>query len=172
MSEMTGLYPAIILVIMAMALLIAEFFIPSGGLIGLTSLAMAVVGVFLAFKEGEIYGYIFLVFTIAGGISGIILGGRLLAKSPLANRTSLAREDGYSATRDRSRLVGQTGHAHTMLRPSGIAQIGKERVQVVAESGIIEAETPIKIVEVEGNRIVVRPEEAAGPDSEKETVST
>jgi membrane-bound serine protease (ClpP class) len=46
--------------------------------------------------------------------------------------------------------------AHTVLRPAGVAVIDGQRLDVVAESGMIESGSPIKIVDVNENRLVVR----------------
>ena len=53
-------------------------------------------------------------------------------------------------------LVGREGVAQTVLRPAGIGQIDGKRLDVVAESDMIERGSPIKVVAVEGSRIVVR----------------
>lgn len=53
-------------------------------------------------------------------------------------------------------LVGHEGVAQTVLRPAGIGQIDGKRLDVVAESDMIERGSPIKVVAVEGSRIVVR----------------
>jgi membrane-bound serine protease (ClpP class) len=46
--------------------------------------------------------------------------------------------------------------ALTQLRPSGTANINGQRVDVVTEGGLIERGAEIKVVAVEGTRIVVR----------------
>jgi membrane-bound serine protease (ClpP class) len=53
-------------------------------------------------------------------------------------------------------LLHQTGVAQTNLRPSGTALIGRRRVDVVTEGPMIERGTPIRVVAVEGMRVVVR----------------
>jgi membrane-bound serine protease (ClpP class) len=57
---------------------------------------------------------------------------------------------------DLSGLINQTGSAYTILRPSGKATIGDQRVDVVTEGAMIDKGTPIRVVTVEGNRVVVR----------------
>jgi membrane-bound serine protease (ClpP class) len=57
---------------------------------------------------------------------------------------------------DKPELLNQTGEALTQLRPSGTAKINGQRVDVVAESGLIERGAAVKVVTVEGSRIVVR----------------
>jgi membrane-bound serine protease (ClpP class) len=57
---------------------------------------------------------------------------------------------------ERPELLNQTGSALTPLRPSGTALINGRRVDVVTEGGMIERNTPVKVVAVEGMRVIVR----------------
>jgi len=53
-------------------------------------------------------------------------------------------------------LLNGTGVALSQLRPSGTATINGLRVDVVTEGGFIERGAAIKVVTVEGTRVVVR----------------
>ena len=53
-------------------------------------------------------------------------------------------------------LVGQEGEAITVLRPSGLARIGGKRLSVVSSGEYIEPGERVRVVRVEGSRIVVR----------------
>lgn len=64
-------------------------------------------------------------------------------------------QDFQSAPEQFKRYAGQTGRTVSFLRPSGIAQIAGERVDVVSETGFIPADRTIRVVRVEGMRIVV-----------------
>ena len=57
---------------------------------------------------------------------------------------------------DLSELINKTGSAYTNLRPSGTAVIGDDRVDVVTEGTFVEKDRPVKVVAVEGQRVVVR----------------
>lgn len=57
---------------------------------------------------------------------------------------------------ERPELVHREGVAITNLRPSGTAIIDGKRVDVVTEGGMIERGTPVRVVSVEGLRVVVR----------------
>jgi membrane-bound serine protease (ClpP class) len=57
---------------------------------------------------------------------------------------------------DRPELLNKTGQALTLLRPSGMAMIDGKRVDVVTEGPPVEQGTPIKVVAIEGLRVVVR----------------
>jgi len=57
---------------------------------------------------------------------------------------------------DKPELLDQVGIAQTNLRPSGTAMINGQRVDVVTEGPMIEQGATIKVVAVEGMRVVVR----------------
>ena len=57
---------------------------------------------------------------------------------------------------DKPDLLDQTGVALSQLRPSGTASIDGQRVDVVTEGDLIERGTEVKVVAIEGARIVVR----------------
>jgi membrane-bound serine protease (ClpP class) len=83
--------------------------------------------------------------------SGVILGGEL------------SKEAGYVSAEVRADLVGAEGVTLTALRPSGSARVNGERVDVVADSGWMEAGTPVRVVRAEGYRTLVEAlEEAEG----------
>jgi len=52
-------------------------------------------------------------------------------------------------------LEGKEGVAHSTLRPAGTALIDGVRVDVVTRGEMIEAKTRIRVIAVEGNRVVV-----------------
>ncbi|MCE9592393.1 MAG: hypothetical protein K8S99_17955 [Planctomycetes bacterium] len=54
--------------------------------------------------------------------------------------------------------VGSTGRAVSNLRPSGRAEIDGQTIDVVTPGAWIEPGTPVRVVEVQGNRIVVEAE--------------
>lgn len=65
--------------------------------------------------------------------------------------------EGAQSSRNASaELIGREGSAQTVLRPSGMAVIDGKRLDVVAESGMIVAGSAIKVIAVEGTRVIVR----------------
>jgi len=65
-------------------------------------------------------------------------------------------EGAQSSTNASAELVGREGVAQTVLRPSGMAVIDGKRLDVAAESGMIGAGAPIKVVAVDGTQVIVR----------------
>lgn len=57
---------------------------------------------------------------------------------------------------DRTDLLGRGGVALTTLRPSGRASIDGRQIDVVTEGPFIERGQPLKVIAVEGSRVVVR----------------
>jgi membrane-bound serine protease (ClpP class) len=81
-------------------------------------------------------------------------GARVIAETTLA--------DAHSPALERARLsVGQAGHTKTPLRPSGKAVFGGETLEVVSRGEFIEADRPVAVAHIEGNKVVVRPLDAA-----------
>jgi membrane-bound serine protease (ClpP class) len=86
---------------------------------------------------------------------------RALPRLPFGRRLVLEREltaqTGYASRPESDlRWIGKCGTTVSPLRPSGIAEFEGERVDVVSEGDFIDAEQPIRVLRVDGNRIVVR----------------
>lgn len=92
------------------------------------------------------------------------VGWRLLPRIPWFNRVFLpppapagaAGRSGMGLPNDSlMALVGRTGNAATVLRPAGAMEIDGERIDVVTEGEFVEAGRPVRVLYVEGNRVVV-----------------
>ncbi|MEE9550788.1 MAG: NfeD family protein [Candidatus Binatia bacterium] len=71
---------------------------------------------------------------------------------------ALASEKGCSSASDTlDGLLSAEGVAITTLSPSGIANIKGDEVVVISEGEMILKNTGIKVTDVKGNRIVVKP---------------
>lgn len=71
-------------------------------------------------------------------------------------RDGLGAGQGYLAAPQRHEVVGRDGVAVTDLRPSGAAQVGDERLDVVTEGEFIAQGSRILVVRADGYRHVVR----------------
>lgn len=76
--------------------------------------------------------------------------------APAASETAALTPDGGTAEKELLPLVGAEGVAHSELRPAGVALIQGRRVDVVSEGALVDAGARIRVVAVEGNRVVVR----------------
>ena len=79
------------------------------------------------------------------------------------DRSAEAREAGNAPQLDPSlqspghELLGRSGVTYSSLRPAGKAQLGDRLIDVVSEGDYVDPGTPIEVVAVEGNKVVVRP---------------
>ncbi len=144
--------------VIGLVLLALEVFVPGGilGVFGVMALMVAMGAGFFAFgpQNGLLAALLVIVF---GGVI-FALWIRIFPRTPMGKALTL-KKDGQtfkSADASPAFTVGLEGHAQTNLHPSGIALIAGKRLDVVAESGFINAGSPIKIVHIEGNRVVVR----------------
>ena len=79
---------------------------------------------------------------------------RLWSKFVLRDQSTSQR--GYVSATPRENLVGKSGTALTELRPSGTAEIDGSPVDVVTEGAFLPKGTALKVVAVQGARVVVR----------------
>ncbi len=144
----------IILLVAGAVMLMLETVLP-GLIVGLCGLACWMAAVAVAFNEGTEQGLWVLLFVMAGGGIGAVLWFKYFPQTRYAQSLMLKNTIGGEPEVDQS-LLDQEGVAHSDLRPSGVATINDRRMDVLAEGGMIEAGTGIKVVEVTGMRVVVR----------------
>ena len=83
-------------------------------------------------------------------------GKNLHVFSKLVLKDATTTEEGYVSNVNRIELIGKVGKTITPLRPSGTVLVDDERIDVVSEGSYIDSNKKVKIIEVEGSRIVVR----------------
>ena len=96
---------------------------------------------------------------LTGVMAALILGGGawvwLFPRTKVGRAFNSRGAVGEIGT-EKPELVGLTGIAFTQLRPSGTALIDGHRVDVVTEGALVEKGSALKVVAVEGMRVVVR----------------
>lgn len=156
----------IALVLCGLLLVIAEIFLP-GGILGLVGAGCLVAAAVMSFQEfGPAGGAMFTMAEIAVGALVILQAVRWIPNTRLGKGLVLgAAVEGSAPSKDNEDLLGREGVAITQLRPAGAASIDGRRHDVVTEGSLIEAGTPLKVIAVEGMRVVVRPRQ--GNNAEK-----
>ncbi|NLG85122.1 MAG: nodulation protein NfeD [Firmicutes bacterium] len=160
LSGLAGL-EVIFLFLLGLILLALEVFVTPGfGILGILGLASVAGSVFLSYSSptqavAGLSGAVFV--TLLMGFVLLRYLDRHEALRPILLTTALTGEKGYTATPDQSHLLGLVGKAMTPLRPAGVALLAGERVDVISEGGFIPVGTAIRVIKVEGSRIVVRP---------------
>ncbi|RMH71567.1 MAG: hypothetical protein D6675_06370 [Gemmatimonadetes bacterium] len=150
---------AVGLIILGFLLILVEIFlIPGLNIFGIIGFFAIIAGFVFSLQLGLVYAIPIFIGSIALGIFLVQQIMRTRAWDKIILHDEERSEEGYlSADANLERLVGQTGYALTALRPSGTAVIEGQRVDVVTEGIFIEKDAPVKVVNVEGTRVVVRP---------------
>ena len=147
-----------VLIIAGLVLMALEIYVPGFvlGSIGLVLMIVAGVVTYRAYggKVTVLVAGIEVALTLAVVYASLkffpeTAAGRkmILAKTLAGARSHTERE---------SDLIGREGVAHTVLRPTGVAMVDGKRLDVVAESGMIERGSAVKVVAVEENRVLVQ----------------
>ena len=139
-----------------------ELVIPGVGILGFLGIVFLVYGLYLS--NGNLVDV--LLDICLSGILGATLITVLINKgytlqfgNKIVLENVLDKGNGYSAGKDYSELLNQSGIATTTLRPVGKAIIEDVEYQVVSSGKVIEESSPIKVIAVEGNKIVVKEED-------------
>ncbi len=151
-------WSAIILFFIGIVLLLVELTIPGFGFPGIGGIISIFASIFMA-SVSAAQAVVSLTIAIVLSIVLAVLLFKYAPKSKYFDRlilsTQLRNEEGYVGMGDYSSLTGLEGVAVTPLRPAGTAQIDGRRMDVVTLGDYIQSGERIKVLRVEGNRIIV-----------------
>lgn len=139
--------------------IIVELFTPTMGGWTLTALVFSGLSIYLGFRDAGGFGYLMLASNLILFPLGVWATIHFLKRSAMVHRAELqgGTQDAPDAP-PLTHLLGQSGKALTPLRPGGAAMIGADRMDVVTEGKFVDAHTVIKVIRVEGSRVVVEPD--------------
>ncbi len=144
----------ILLQILGAAVIIAEFIVPSMGILTVTAIGLIGYSLYIVFTAVSVTaGFVFVFIDILFFPILVIVGIKLLAASPVTLRTTL--KDKEEDSNDYKILIGKEGKTVTDLYPVGIALIENSRTDVISRGDYIEKGTRVKVVSVNGNKIMV-----------------
>lgn len=160
MTELLIILGGVVLVI------IEVFFLPGFGVVGILGGIVLFSGLFMLLLpehpisqdwESAFWG---LTIGIIGAIVAFVLLGKLVVKSKFWQKISLSStersSEGYSTSIGLENLIGQEGVAVSDLRPSGWVLVGEKKIFVVSEGEFVPDDNRVKVLSVDGNRVVVR----------------
>lgn len=158
----------ILLFAIGVVLLILEIFvIPGFGIPGILGVILVIGSLFLGLiSDFPIVSWELIedaiiqlatVFIITGVL--IFVLSKILPQSSFFNKLILVDEikeqSGYSSKETLKHLIGIEGKALTDLRPAGTAILNNERIDVVTEGDYVSHDSEIKVIKVEGSKVVV-----------------
>lgn len=157
MPEPTALF--FILLAAGLLLIGAELFVP-GGVLGVTG-ALALLGAAIsAFASNELNEYAPLISLgiLFMSVASLVLWIKIFPRTRLGKTMSAMTDldDAHASNDNLKDLLDMKGFAVSDLRPSGFAKIDSKRVDVVTRGEMIEKGKEVRVIEVEGNRVVVK----------------
>jgi membrane-bound ClpP family serine protease len=144
--------------IMGFILIIVEVLSPGFGVPGISGIILLILGImFTARGFLEAIVMIALVLIIIGVL--LVIFFRLASKGKLNNKIILVdkmnKEAGFVGRSEPHSFLGKEGITVTMLRPAGSISIDGTRLDVVTDGEFIPKGTKVRVVKVEGIRIIV-----------------
>ncbi len=160
----------IILFVVGVILLLLEIFvIPGFGVAGVLGIIFVIASLFLALIGGSLpfvdmhqvsMAIIQLASSLVAAIVLLVILAKYLPKSNMFSRLVLSTEEnadkGFVSSKSLSELIGKEGKALTTLRPAGMADFDGEKIDVVADGDYVHQGSRLKVLRVEGSKVVVR----------------
>ncbi len=152
---------AVFLYFACAVLIIAEVFVPSGGLIGIFALACLIGGAVIFFQHSATAGW------IGVGIAAVMIPGVLIFAYRIFPKTRFGKSvtltpperqqgDAIPDTSELKEMLGEVGVVITPLRPVGMCDFEGKRVECVAEGGYVDKDKKVKVIDVESTQLTVR----------------
>lgn len=154
---------SLLLLIAGLALAALEIFFTSGGLIGFLSFAAIVGAVILGFQSSTGMGLGVLATAIIGVPTVVMAALHWLPETAVGRKLILHAPTSDDVLPDDPKLrslrtlVGKVGQAKSKMLPAGVVKIEGRTVDCVSEGMAVEPGTWVRVLEVRGNRVVVRP---------------
>ena len=141
-------------------LIVAEVFVPSGGLLSILSVAALGGGLVLFFQQGFSVGLAGVVGALVM-IPAVLIGSfKILPYTPFGRSVTLQKPDrhdgdGIPDMEDLAALIDRTGTVLSDLRPVGMCDFDGRKVECIAESGYVDRGQSIRVIRVEGTSVTV-----------------
>ncbi len=166
-------YYEILIFIIGLILIILEIFvIPGFGITGITGIMLVIISLYLVSQPFVLprypweeqsakiwainFGLAFLVFFVIAFFLAFVLPKSAIARR-ISLSTTLSAETGFvSQSKTYKDLIGKEGISQSILRPAGKAMIEDILYDVISESDFIEKDRNLKVMKVEGNKIIVK----------------
>ncbi len=166
-------YWEIIALMVGIILLIAEIFIiPGFGVAGVAGITLTIVSLILIMLNNDFFNFEFVpmgdivraTLAAVGGLTGGVLllffGGTKLTQTKAFKRMALTdtqeSAQGYSVNVSSKELIGKTGTAYTVLRPSGKVMIDDQVYDAFTRGEYVHKGEAVEVIATEGVTLKVR----------------
>jgi len=154
---------AYLLIALGLVLLVAELFLPTGGVLFVLSVAAMVVGLGMTYYADQAAFLATLIVVVVGAPVLFGLAFYYLPKTPMGRRFFLhgTQEDDTLANLpvnlELEQLRGRYGRTISALRPAGITDFDGRRVDTITEGMMIEPGQWVRCIDVQAGKVIVRP---------------
>lgn len=152
---------ALICLIAGIALMVFEMFTPGMGVPGFLGIAALIAAVVLRADTLANAVVTLAIILVLLGAAGFFVYRSFrkgaISRSPIVLNDSINEKSTSLSDNDMQSLVGLEGETATALRPSGNAVFGDRRLDVMSDGEFISKGAKVRIVKVEGLRVLVKP---------------
>jgi len=143
-------------------LIIAEIFVPSGGLISICAMACLIGGVAIFFRHSARAGWLGIITALIMIPAVVIIAYKIFPRTRFGKSVTLTPPerdagDAIPDTAELKEMLGKEGVVITPLRPVGTCDFSGQRVECVAESGYVDKGKTVKVINVQSTQLTVRP---------------
>ncbi len=152
---------AVFLYFACAALIVAEVFVPSGGLISIMAIICLAGGVAIFFRQSTAMGWVGIAVAVVMIPSVLVGAYKILPKTKFGQRVTLAppkrdQGDAIPDTEELKKMLGKMGMVISTMRPVGMCDFSGRRLECVAEAGFVEKGKQVKVIRVESTQLTVR----------------
>ena len=152
---------AVLLYFISAALMFAEIFVPSGGLITVCAVIVIIAATVIFFNHSVTLGVIGIVFALIMIPTVVIFALKMLPKTRFGKAVMLEPSnrtigDAIPDTTELLSMNNAVGKVITPLRPVGMVDFEGKRVECVAETGYVNKNIIVTVIKVEGTQLTVR----------------
>lgn len=159
---MDPLIIALLCFVVAAILAAVDLFVPSGGVLALSSFLAATISVYFGFRSSSTAGMMMLTVLLIAIPIFMVIALRVWPHTPIGRRIILRAPQTVQAPQTATidplvELIGQIGVAQNSLLPSGHVRINHRNYNALCESGVIEAGQQVEVIAVRQRNLIVVP---------------
>jgi len=150
---------SVVLFLVGIGLLIIEMLDPGFGFFGVFGILALVACIFVTAEtvaQGVMLTVIFSVIVLIMLAIFMIMVSKGKLPNKFILRESETKEDGFVGTEDFASYIGKKGILTTACRPVGNVDFDGKKIEVVSRGDFIDKGVTVEVIEVEGNRVVVK----------------
>lgn len=167
---------AILLLALGLTLAVMEIFFTSAGILGVLAAASLLGAMVLGFQHSTAAGLAIVGVTILGVPGVIVAALTYWPRTRIGKQVMLGVPRGEEVLPDDPQrqflkgLVGRVGVAKCKMLPGGMVEIAGQTIDATSEGVPIEQGATVRVIQVRGMRLVVRPTEGEAPTEQSEDI--